>query len=242
MQAVTRELVYGGFSALVTGAVMIARRHDIALDRKMLTEIQLSLLEPLVRPLVPMPFRSSVELLWRLDDRLLSLSTTGREPALRQVRLAWWRDALESLDNANARVPNEPLLQEIAAGLIAPFSGASLAEHADARLTALSGAWAPDDVMAAGRSLFAMTAQLIGEYLATGGGAAHGLMIMAQRVEAGETQQALLSQAARQPVPSPQPRALAVLDRLARSIARSGGRRSRAREQAMILRVGLLGR
>jgi hypothetical protein len=229
MQAVTRELVYGGFSALVTGAVMIARRHDIAPGRKMLTEIQLSLLEPLIRPLVPMPFRSSVELLWRLDDRLLSLSTTGREPALRQVRLAWWRDALESLDNANARVPDEPLLQEIAAGLIAPFSGASLAEH-------------PDDVMAAGRSLFAMTAQLIGEYLATGGGAAHGLMIMAQRVEAGETQQALLSQAARQPVPSPQPRALAVLDRLARSIARSGGRRSRAREQAMILRVGLLGR
>jgi 15-cis-phytoene synthase len=240
--AVTRELVCGGFSALVTAAVMIARRHDIAVSEKMLPDLQLSLSEPLIRPLVPTPLRGLTDIVWRLDERLWSLSRAGKEPALRQIRLAWWRDALAALDATDARVPDEPLLRDIAANLLPTVSGTTLAAFADARLAALGSDWANDVVIAAGRRLFDLTRQILTGDLSTSGGACHALVSAALAMDDSDLRQKLLKAASEVPPTADQPRALAVLDQLARSIARRDGQRRRGREQALILRVGLFGR
>lgn len=49
--------------------------------------------------------------LFALDDALAQLLRTTREPALGQLRLAWWREALAKLDNEPA--PAEPVLQAL---------------------------------------------------------------------------------------------------------------------------------
>ena len=208
----------------------------------MQAEIQLSLFEPLIQPLVPAGNRACVDILWRLETRLSELCFAGKEPALRQIRLAWWRDALAALDAPNRRVPDEPLLRDVAAMLLPILSGAQLAAHAEAKLAALSTDWATDDVMAAGQSLFVLMAPLLGSTARCHGGAAYMLTATALAVEDGADRARLLRAAAALPLTSGQPRALAVLDRLARRIACHGGRRSRVSEQALILRVGLFGR
>jgi len=48
-----------------------------------------------------------------LDDALALLLRTTKEPAIGQIRLAWWREALEKLDSAPP--PAEPVLQAVAA-------------------------------------------------------------------------------------------------------------------------------
>jgi phytoene synthase len=75
---------------------------------------------------VPSSRRLAVEALWRLDAALASVLSTGREPLISQIRLAWWREALETLDTA--RVPAEPVLQAVA-GHVLPggVGGAELA-------------------------------------------------------------------------------------------------------------------
>ncbi|AQR75694.1 hypothetical protein [Sphingomonas sp. LM7] len=52
--------------------------------------------------------RGALEALLALDDALALLLRTTREPALGQLRLAWWREALAKLDQAAA--PAEPVL------------------------------------------------------------------------------------------------------------------------------------
>lgn len=47
-----------------------------------------------------------------LDDALAQLLRTTSEPALGQMRLAWWREALERLDTAQP--PAEPVLRALA--------------------------------------------------------------------------------------------------------------------------------
>ncbi len=208
----------------------------------MTTELELSLSEPLIRPLVPEQFRASIDILWRLDERFMALSLAGREPALRQIRLVWWRDALAALDDPQARVPDEPLLQDIAAHLLPGISGAALADHADMRLAVLGSDWADDDVMAAGRSLFSLTAQAMLLDGAASGGAIFALTRAGLAIDDAAVRQRLLSAATAAAPVQRQPRALAALDQLAQRIARFGGRRNRVREQALILRVGLFGR
>jgi phytoene synthase len=53
--------------------------------------------------------RPALEALLALDDALAQLLRTTREPALGQLRLAWWREALARLDTEAA--PAEPVLQ-----------------------------------------------------------------------------------------------------------------------------------
>ncbi|MDV3456702.1 hypothetical protein RZN05_06875 [Sphingomonas sp. HF-S4] len=60
----------------------------------------------------PMEARGALEALLALDDALALLLRTTREPALGQLRLAWWREALARLDREAA--PAEPVLTAIA--------------------------------------------------------------------------------------------------------------------------------
>jgi phytoene synthase len=60
-----------------------------------------------------------------LDDALAQLLRTTREPALGQMRLAWWREALARLDGAPA--PAEPVLKALEREVLGRgISGASL--------------------------------------------------------------------------------------------------------------------
>jgi len=74
----------------------------------------------------PSAARAPLEALWRLDVTLGAVLARGREPMVAQIRLAWWREALERLDGAPP--PPEPILQALAAQVLpAGVSGADLA-------------------------------------------------------------------------------------------------------------------
>jgi 15-cis-phytoene synthase len=79
----------------------------------------------LVLAYAPADRRSALAALLALDDALALLLRTTREPALGQLRLAWWREALARLDTEPA--PAEPVLQGIADTLLPlGITGASL--------------------------------------------------------------------------------------------------------------------
>lgn len=94
--------------------------------------------------------------LWTLDSALGAAAFSGREPMIRRIKLAWWREALERLDSAPP--PAEPHLQAAAAELLpCGIRGVELAELADA--------WAEiEEADGAGRGaiLFALSARLLG--------------------------------------------------------------------------------
>lgn len=127
---------------------------------------------------VPAARRPAVDALWRLDSTLSAVLSTGREPLISQIRLAWWREALEKLDREPP--PAEPILRAASAALLpAGISGASLSE--------MEGGWAlllspdplgPDELATyaakRGGLLFRYTAQLLGSELPAGGEAAGG--------------------------------------------------------------------
>jgi len=68
---------------------------------------------------IPARVRPAVEALWQLDASLAAVLTSGRDPLLSQIKLAWWRDALEQLDKGG-RPPAEPVLEAVAA-LVLPL-------------------------------------------------------------------------------------------------------------------------
>ena len=75
----------------------------------------------LILTYAPRAGRSALMALLALDDALALLLRTTREPAIGQIRLAWWRERLEALD---AGPPSaEPVLRAIAASRV---PGASL--------------------------------------------------------------------------------------------------------------------
>lgn len=79
----------------------------------------------LILTYAPAPRRAGLEALLALDDALAKLLRTTREPALGQMRLAWWREALEKLDRAPA--PAEPVLRALEAEVLPHgVTGASL--------------------------------------------------------------------------------------------------------------------
>ncbi|MDQ2893695.1 MAG: squalene/phytoene synthase family protein [Pseudomonadota bacterium] len=110
--------------------------------------------------LAPPTARAALTALFALDARLAEVASSTREPTLGQLRLAWWRDALDRLDRAPT--PAEPTLRALenlvllhgvtgadlsgmAAGWEAIVAGptpdlAALVEYGTARGSALFGA------------------------------------------------------------------------------------------------------
>ncbi|HSI16439.1 MAG TPA: squalene/phytoene synthase family protein [Sphingomonas sp.] len=70
--------------------------------------------------------RDALAALLALDDALAQLLRTTREPAIGQIRLAWWRERLEALDAGPP--PAEPVLLGLAASGV---PGASLVPVVD---------------------------------------------------------------------------------------------------------------
>lgn len=79
----------------------------------------------LVLSYAPPRRKPGLEALLALDDALGALLRSTSEPALGQLRLAWWRESLEKLDEAPA--PAQPVLQGLSAHILPHgVSGASL--------------------------------------------------------------------------------------------------------------------
>lgn len=80
----------------------------------------------LILTYAPRAGRAALVALLGLDDALARLLRTTREPAIGQIRLAWWRERLEALEAGPA--PAEPVLQALAASGV---PGASLVPIVD---------------------------------------------------------------------------------------------------------------
>lgn len=82
---------------------------------------------------VPLPNRGALASLFAIDHAMGDVVRTTREPMLGPIRLAWWRERLEELDE-HATAPAEPRLQQVERELIPRgVSGRELA--------ALEGGW-----------------------------------------------------------------------------------------------------
>ncbi len=102
--------------------------------------------------------RAALDALFALDAVLGNVLRTTREPLVGQMRLAWWREALEGLDASGA--PAEPVLQSLtAAALPLGITGRALSDMVDA-WEPLLGEIGPgsidDHARLRGRGLFAM--------------------------------------------------------------------------------------
>src|SRR3546814_3996325 len=114
---------------------------------------------------VPAKHRPAVEALWRPDAALGAVLAGGREPLIGQIKLVWWRDALEKLDRERASA--EPVLRAVAEHVVPIVPGAALAEFEQAWTVLLNQE--PlfssdfDDYAARGRLLFRFSANLLGD-------------------------------------------------------------------------------
>ena len=115
---------------------------------------------------VPAARRAALEALWRLDVTLGSVLATGREPLISQIRLAWWREALEKLDREPP--PAEPVLEARRATSSPPASAAPSWRRwrRAGRRSCRPSRWEPDELQlyaaARGGRLFALSARLLG--------------------------------------------------------------------------------
>lgn len=102
--------------------------------------------------------RAALEALLMLDAALGNVLRTTREPLVGQMRLAWWREALQDLDVSGA--PAEPVLLSLTAAVL-PLG---ITGHA---ISGMVDAWEPllgeigmglldDHARLRGRALFAM--------------------------------------------------------------------------------------
>ena len=117
----------------------------------------------LVRLYWPVAVRAAFDALFAIDDALGEVVASSTQPALGAVRMAWWRDALERLDDSPP--PPEPRLAE-AARLLLPLgvSGATLAAIAEGWSGLFEEGRDYDRIGERGVALFAAGARLLGSY------------------------------------------------------------------------------
>ncbi|WP_380872284.1 hypothetical protein ACFB49_32290 [Sphingomonas sp. DBB INV C78] len=197
----------------------------------------------------PADRREALAVLWRVDERLGRVLEVAQEPMIRAIRLAWWREALEALDDRPA--PDEPLLHDVVTHILPlGLSGADV--------SSLEEGWAaladlPPDLArqarARGRALFGLSARLLGaaDDRAVGdAGEAWALIDRLAEGDGGEEAVALRARAAELLRPVRLPRPLAVLAALARRDARPGGlenrRQGSPRRVFRALAAGIFGR
>jgi phytoene synthase len=144
----------------------------------------------LVRLYWPAELRPAFDTLFALDDALGQVVATSTQPALGAIRLAWWRDALERLDDALP--PAEPRLQAAARDLhTRGVTGAALARIAEGWGALFDEVRDPLAIGRRGKALFAVGAALLGaddpalgqagHWFALGDVARHGLAPVLER-------------------------------------------------------------
>jgi phytoene synthase len=115
----------------------------------------------LVRLYWPVELRPAFDALFGIDDALAEVVTSSTQPALGAIRLAWWREALERLDNNSP--PPEPRLQAVASELMPRgISGDDIAALEDGWAALLDDEPDTERIAARGAKLFAIGAQMLG--------------------------------------------------------------------------------
>lgn len=114
----------------------------------------------------PLDARPALTALLGLDAALGDILRTTREPIVGQMRLVWWRDALERLDHAPP--PAQPILQAIARDVLPHrVIGAALSEMTGGWERLLEGPVLAEEALAAharerGGRLFTLAAAVLG--------------------------------------------------------------------------------
>ena len=115
----------------------------------------------------PEAVRPALFALHGIDLELASIVVGTTEAMIGEIRLAWWREALEGLDSGT--VPAQPLLQLTASEVLPRgVAGAALAGLEDRWLGMIGGSDVPAAHVAGGGRLFAMSARLLGGDVAVG--------------------------------------------------------------------------
>jgi len=115
----------------------------------------------LVRLYWPVELRPAFDALFAVDDVMTKIVASSTQPALGAIRLAWWREALERLDQHPP--PPEPTLTAIATELLPRgVTGAALAALEDGYATLLEETPDRDRLCAGGETLFSIGATLLG--------------------------------------------------------------------------------
>ena len=115
---------------------------------------------------MPREVRPAFAALWNLDLAFADVVSTSSDPRLGAIRLAWWRERLDELDQHSA-APAEPRLQAVAQELLPRgVSGHELSELEDAWVPLLEpfpwGETQVDGLALRGRVLFGIGARLLG--------------------------------------------------------------------------------
>lgn len=115
----------------------------------------------LVRLYWPVELRPAFDALFAIDEAMGDIVGRANEPALAAIKLAWWRERLEELDEG--KVPAEPRLRAAADELLTrSIAGASLAQLEDGWAAMLDTDPDPGRTVARGARLFEMASSLIG--------------------------------------------------------------------------------
>lgn len=114
----------------------------------------------LVRLYWPVELRPAFDALMGIDDAMGEVVASTSQPALGAIRLAWWREALERLDNSPP--PPEPRLQAVARELLPRgISGEAIGRLEAGWAAVLDDEPDPAQVAKRGECLFALGARLL---------------------------------------------------------------------------------
>jgi phytoene synthase len=140
--------------------------------------------------------------LWAVDLAMADVVANSSDPALGAIRLAWWREALQRLDQAEP--PAEPRLQAVAEYLLPRgISGAEVAKLEDCWAALLEPfPWtvlAAELIRVRGRILFGIGARLLGQNAegGEGAGAIWSLVDVARHCSDPQSREMLLAEARR---------------------------------------------
>lgn len=115
----------------------------------------------LVRLYWPADLRPAFDALLDIDDAMAGVVVRATQPALGAIKLAWWRERLEELDQG--KVPAEPRLRAAAAELLPRgINGSDLARLEDGWLTLLEEKPDAERALDRGAKIFGMATRLIG--------------------------------------------------------------------------------
>jgi phytoene synthase len=105
--------------------------------------------------------RPAFDALFDVDDAMADVVVHASQPTLAAIKLAWWRERLEELDQG--RAPAEPRLQAAAMELLPRgISGADLAELEAGWAALLQENPGAEAALARGGALFRMAGRLLG--------------------------------------------------------------------------------
>jgi phytoene synthase len=109
----------------------------------------------------PAAVRPALFALHGVDLEMATVVVGTTEPMIGEIRLAWWREALQGLDRGV--VPAQPLLALVAAELLPRgIKGAELAEIEDRWLGMIGSEDVPAAHVTGGGTVFALAARLLG--------------------------------------------------------------------------------